>query len=73
MSATKDLLLECLDIIGEHHETFNDDERREHAFRMGLLAMMKLTQILGDDDSLHSNLLGIFQQYHYAKQDGYYS
>ncbi len=72
MSATKDLLLDCLDIIGEHHSTFDDNERREHAFRMGMLAMIGLAQTLGDDIDLNNNLLGLFQQYLYAKQDGYY-
>lgn len=74
MSATKELLLECVDIIGEHHETFDDSERREHAFRMGMLAAMRLVQILQEDDGhLHTDLLGLFCQYIQLKSDGYFS
>lgn len=74
MSATKELLLDCVDIIGEHHRSFDDDEGREHAFRMGMLAAMRLVQVLHENDGhLHTELLGLFDQYIQLKSDGYFS
>ena len=74
MSATKELLLDCVDIIGEYHETFDDNEGREHAFQMGMLAAMQFVQVLHeDDDHLYTELLGLFNQYIQLKSDGYFS